>query len=661
MTLPKSPIFLGIDTGGTFTDGVLLNPGTGEVLQAVKVLTTHHDLKKCIAEVLERLLPADASSISLVSLSTTLATNAIAEGKRKPVALFLLGYDPELVHGNSFQRQFGTRHYFFIDGKHDLNGAEQVPLDEAEIARKAEEVKDEVDAFAVASYGGPMNSGHEERAAEILSCLAGLPVIQAHHLSNELDSIRRATTASLNASLLSNVQEFLSAVQGMLTQHGVRCPVMMVRGDGSIVQADYARKRPVEIIHSGPATSSIGGQFLAGADTALVIDVGGTTTDIALIDKGKAQIFDRAATVGPYRTCVRTIRARSFGLGGDSLIRFDHWQNLSVGPERVIPFSHFYAEYPELKQELVAWLAQKGTVHYSDQIESWVLRREPPRPFRDVRTQKAIDLLHTGPQRLPKLLKETGAKSPVLLDVGELVNAEIIDRAGLTPTDLMHVAGEFTPWDAGAARLVTEAAARLWNESAEAFIKRVKRLVTHRIVAEILEFLSGKSLSEPSYTFRNDDLDRWLYGESLEPRDPYLGSSIFLKIPIIGIGAPAKAFLAPVAEALHTDILFPEHYEVANAVGTVVGNVVVHLDGEVFPCVEGSSVTGYFGRAASVQRRFERVEQALAFARQTLVEQATAEAEAAGAHGVVVDCQEKVVMYGMLRLSAWAIGKPGWA
>jgi N-methylhydantoinase A/oxoprolinase/acetone carboxylase beta subunit len=659
MTLPSSPIFLGIDTGGTFTDGVLLNPRTGQVLQTVKVLTTHHDLQKCIAEVLECILPADTSSITLVSLSTTLATNAIAEGKRKPVALFLLGYDPELVHSNSFQRQFGTRHYFFINGRHNQNGVEQIALDNAEIERLAEEVKDKVDAFAVASYAGPMNSTHEERAAEILARLTGLPVIQAHHLSSELDSIRRATTASLNASLLSNVQEFLNAVQEMLTRRGVRCPVMMVRGDGSIVEAGYARKRPVEIIHSGPATSSIGGQYLAGAGTALVIDVGGTTTDIALIDKGKVQIFDKAATVGPYRTCVRTIRVRSFGLGGDSLIRFDHWQNLSVGPERVIPMSHFYTEHPEMKQELLAWLVQKGTVNYSDQLETWVLRREPPRPFSDRRTQKAIELLRCGPQRLSKLLKDTGAKSPVLLDVGELVNAEIIDRVGLTPTDLMHVAGEFTPWDSEAARLITEAAARLWGESPEAFIARVRRLITRRIVAEILEFLSGKALSEASYTFRHDDLDRWFYEESLEPVDPYLGSDIFLKIPMIGIGAPAKAFLTPVAEALRTQILFPEHYEVANAVGTVVGNVVVHLDGEVFPCVEGSSITGYFGRAASVQRKFERVEQALDYARRTLVEQAAAEAQAAGAQSISVDCQEKLVMHGMVQLSAWAVGKPG--
>ena len=114
--MPKtsSSYYLGIDTGGTFTDGVLFDPQIGQVVKTTKELTTHHDLKICIARVLEHLTDEDPGKISLVSLSTTLATNAIAEGKRKPVALLLLGYDPDLVHKFNFHQQFGTNNYFFI-------------------------------------------------------------------------------------------------------------------------------------------------------------------------------------------------------------------------------------------------------------------------------------------------------------------------------------------------------------------------------------------------------------------------------------------------------------------------------------------------------------------------------------------------------------------
>lgn len=658
--LADSGLFLGIDTGGTFTDGVLLDPATRKVIKKSKVLTTHSNLTICISEILENLVADNPARINLVSLSTTLATNAIAEGKCKPVALLLLGYDPELVHKFNFHHQFGTPHYFFIQGKYGLDGIEQIPLDETQIIKIVKEIKEEVNAFAISSYAGSRNAAHEERAGEIIASMTDTPIVEAHHLSSELDSIRRATTASINASLLSNTQEFLSAVQGMLEKKAIRCPVMIVRGDGSIVKAEYARKRPVEIIHSGPATSAIGGQFLAGIDTALVIDIGGTTTDIALVENGKIQIDTSAATVGSFRTCVKTIKVRSFGLGGDSLIRFDRSQNVTVGPERVLPFSHLCTEYPEFKLEIIEWLKKKKEILYYDRLECWVLLREPAHPFKDLRMQKAIQLLKQGPWLLPKLLKEVGAVSPVQVNVEELVNHEVIMRAGLTPTDLLHVTGEFSPWDADTARLIIQTIAKNWRIGSEAFIQRIRDIMTHRIAAEVIQFLSGKTLSDSTlFNTRSNDLDRWLFEESLKPVDRNLGCQIMLKHPIVGIGAPAKAFLPAVALAFGAQIIFPDYYEVANAVGTVVGNIMIHKEGEVSPVVEGTVVTGYFARASNMQRKFETFEEALTFVRKQLVDLVAAEALNAGAREPQIEVVDNVVLPGLIvKLSAWAIDKP---
>lgn len=650
--------YLGIDTGGTYTDGVLFDPHLQQVVKSVKVLTTHHDLRFCIAEVLDQILAETPVNISMVSLSTTLATNAIAEGKRKPVALLLLGYDEELVHNFNFQEQFGTPDYFFVSGRHDLNGVEQEGLDEAEVARIVKEVQGQVEAVAVSSYSGPMNAEHEEQASAIAAQLSDLPIVQAHHLSNELDSIRRATTASLNASLLTNAQDFLKAVQEMVTNKGIMAPVMIVRGDGSLVKADFARQRPVEIIHSGPATSTIGGQFLAKAEAGLVVDMGGTTTDLALIDQGKIKVMDKAATVGPYRTCVRTIKTHSFGLGGDSLLRFDRWQRLAIGPERVIPLSQLCAQYPGLKQELSAWLFQKGAIFYSDVLEFWLLRREPAQLPKDRRTRSVIEILRDGPQLMQKVLKKAGAVSPVQVSAKELVHQEIIDRASLTPTDLLHVTGEFSAWDGEVAQMATQAAAKLWNETELDFAQRVKRAITIKMVEEIIEFISEKNLTEPVFGLLNTSLDRWLFEENLSPRHPYLGCNINLKVPLIGIGAPAKAFIPSVAEALGTTILLPEHYEVANAVGTVVGNVMVAQDGEIFPRMVGAMASGYYARVSNTQKWFQRFEEALQYARQTLEQQVSAEAHAAGTAKPVVQCKVQEIWEGVAALHAWAIGKP---
>ena len=652
-------LFLGIDTGGTFTDGILLEPVSRRIIKSTKALTTHHDLKLCIGEVFDQLLSPDPGPIALVSLSTTLATNAIAEGKRRPVALFLLGYDPELVERFGFGQQFGTPYYSFITGRHDLDGVEQTPLDEAELRRNVELVKDNVDALAISSYAGPMNSSHEQRGAEIIRQVANLPVVQAHHLSSELDSIRRATTASLNAALLSNLQDFLEAVQSMAARHSLKCPIMLVRGDGSIVRAEFARHRPVEMVHSGPATSALGGQFLAGVDKALVVDMGGTTTDLTLIDGGRVQAMEQSATVGEYRTCVRTIRARSFGLGGDSLIKFDHWQKLSLGPERVLPISRMCVLYPLVKQDLLARLQPRRGILYSDRFEYWALRNEPIRPISDPRTRQAIHILQDGPQFLQDLLKQVGVYSPVQIDMDDLINQGIIDRAGLTPTDLLHVSGEYTPWDHDSAWVMTRAAANIWSESPVKFVQRIKRLITARLVAEIIQYLSGKSMSDGNVYSQPRNLDRWLYEESLAKEDPYLGCQISLKIPLVGIGAPAGVFLPPVADALGTQIIIPQHYEVANAAGTVVGNIVIRHEGEVIPCIEGSAITGYFARVANSQKKFGRGGEALQSVRETLEQSVRAEAAAAGAGSVVFELEEHEIIPGIYRLSAWAIGKPG--
>jgi N-methylhydantoinase A/oxoprolinase/acetone carboxylase beta subunit len=138
---------LGIDTGGTYTDGVLFDWQDRRVVRTIKTLTTRHDLTICILDALDALLPVDPKSIRMVSISTTLATNAIAEGKGRPVALFLLGYDPELVNTFSFEGSFATSNYDYLQGGHDLNGREQAPLDSHTLLEKANEWKDLVEAF----------------------------------------------------------------------------------------------------------------------------------------------------------------------------------------------------------------------------------------------------------------------------------------------------------------------------------------------------------------------------------------------------------------------------------------------------------------------------------------------------------------------------------
>jgi N-methylhydantoinase A/oxoprolinase/acetone carboxylase beta subunit len=656
-----TPLYLGIDTGGTFTDGVLLDPATRQVVKKAKVLTSHHDLRLCIAGILDALVTGPATPISLVALSTTLATNSIAEGKSRPVALFLLGYDPDLVYKFEFERQFGDSLFFFIHGRHDLNGREVESLDLAHLDTCLGALDRQAEAVAISSLVGMRNPAHEQAAADLASRLTRLPIVQGHQLSDNLDSIRRATTARLNASLLSTTFDFLQTVQAMLAQKGITSPLYVVKGDGSLASAGYAAGRPVEMIHSGPATSAIGGSYLVGTESALVIDMGGTTTDLALTGPGRTLAGDGEATVGEYRTALRTIRAHSFGLGGDSLIRFDPHGGLSVGPERVMPLAFLAHHYPAARQDLLDWLSSPPAVWYSDRIEYWLLRQNGSRPTHqpaDERARKALALLQNGPLRVRSLLKQVGVVSPVQVGADPLIRQDVISVAGLTPTDLLHASGEFTPWDSEVAHKAVAAAAAQWGISIEAFIQKARDTITRRITTEIIQFLTGAALPAKEFGFARKDLTHFMFDENMAPADPFLGVQFQLKVPMVGIGAPARAFLMPVAQALHTDIHFPEHYEVANAVGTVVGNVLVHQEGEVLQWVENNAQLGSIGRAGGVQRSFGSQTEALLFVRQALGELALNEARAAGAPFPTLDLEERELSDGTIHLVARAAGKP---
>ncbi|MEJ2446421.1 MAG: hydantoinase/oxoprolinase family protein [Anaerolineales bacterium] len=596
-----SEFILGIDTGGTYTDGVLIDRGTRKILNTAKTLTTKPDLSQGILAALHELLPDDPTQIKLVVISTTLATNAIAEGKGQPVALFLLGYDPELIQGFSLGSRFATSSYHYFRGGHDLYANEQAPLDAEGISDTVNEIKDKVEAFAVSGYFSPFNASHEEQAFQIISELTDHPVVLGHELSMRLDSVQRATTATLNASLLSHLQRFIQAMEASLREQKISAPLMVVRGDGALVGADNARNRPIETVHSGPAASAIGGRFLAGVEKALVIDIGGTTTDIALIEDGQVQIKEEGTTVGDYRTAVRAARIHSLGLGGDSFIRTNVEDHLEIGPSRVKPLSALAQDYPGTLQHLKKTAAEKHKRPNPRDIEFWYLIRQPPRTIVHPRAKQVIELLQDGPLSVPKVLEKLGVFHPLQSGATSLIQEETIGVAGLTPTDLFHVRGDFTPWSQEAARLGTQLMATHLQISLDEFIERALEQMITRITRETITYLTRQTLEPAPYYTRPDNLGLWLFEENASEEDPYLGCLISLKMPLVGIGAPAKLLLPQVAELLHTEYISPPHYQVANAVGAAVGSVIAAQEAWVIPQSRNLRTVGYYVQSGRKQ------------------------------------------------------------
>ena len=312
---------LGLDTGGTFTDAALVDVSAQKegMIAKAKSLTTRQDLSIGVGGAMQKVVDqwgGRPEEISLVSLSTTLATNAVVEGVGGRVGLILIGFDEGALERADLAKALGSDPHVFITGGHRNDGAPLAPFDKQSLEKAAHDLKHEVSAFAVASHFATRNPEHELQARDLLRDITQLPVTCSHELSSSLGGPRRALTAMLNARLINLLENLIQATAQKMDELGPTCPLMVVKGDGSLLHADFARARPVETVLSGPAASQAGAAFLAGESTALVSDIGGTTTDIAYLRDGAPGLNADGAYVGGWRTMVEAADIRTSGLSG---------------------------------------------------------------------------------------------------------------------------------------------------------------------------------------------------------------------------------------------------------------------------------------------------------------------------------------------------------
>ena len=589
---------LGIDTGGTYTDAALYDLANNTVLREAKAPTTPHDLSVGIAQALDLFTGKELRSLSSVALSTTLATNACVENKGGRAALLLLGYDERLVDRLCAEYGLERAALTVLPGRHTQRGEEHEEPDWDAVRAWALQASGACGALGVAEYWGVRNPAYEMRALDILR-ESGLPAAAAHQLSGEINSLKRAATTLLNLRLIPLMRELLDAVRSALDAREVTAPLWIVRGDGALMSERSALEKPVELLLSGPAASAQGGARLFGGEDCLVVDTGGTTTDIAVLRGGRVALEEEGATVGGWRTGTRAAQVRTIGLGGDTRVTLGKDGELLLDVRRALPLCRLAQQMPAVKDALRRMLAREERRGYH--LGEWLMISRNNGQSADSSEAALLDALGDGPLSVEDAAAAVGVR-PYFLNSARLEGSGTLLRSALTLTDLWHVTGQMSLYDAEAANLGVELLAQRLEIPPQELIRKALRLADRRMFA----LLSDHLLSRYS---KRIDLSEAI-GHSFDGTGDEISLRLTTSLPLVGIGAPAHLLLPQAAERLGTSAVLPEHAGVGGAVGAITGMVACEAEAVVRPIFEAWGVEGFFCHAPDETTQHDTLEEA---------------------------------------------------
>jgi N-methylhydantoinase A/oxoprolinase/acetone carboxylase beta subunit len=579
---------LGIDAGGTYTDAVILRDSDSKILDTSKAITTYPNLMTGIRNAINKLNPDYLKQVKLVSVSTTLSTNTILERTGYPVGLILVGVDTE-------SRELPADYTITVKGGHDSNGDELQPLDIVAVEQFAISLKNKVSAFAVSSYFSTRNPEHEDKIKEVILKLTGHPVVCGHELSQELGAYERAATAVLNAQLIPITYQFIHSIITEIKERNLDAKVLMLKCDGSVIDIKGAKLRPIETIFSGPAASIMGASYLSGLDTCAVIDVGGTSTDVSIIKNGEPELCEKGAIVGGWQTRVKAIKMESSANGGDSHIWFK--KCIRVGPRRVMPLCVAAVNYPNFKEKLEKNPIPLRTMLNEHTQPTKFFVRTGATPINPTESEvKLLEAIGDEPLSIHDILnKMKRFPSPEVLD--SLLNQRVIQAIGFTPTDALHVLGEYTEWDVGAAQIGAKKLSRFTQMGAIAFCKKVKQQVAKNMAYSLISFImEGRGKDGIKMMLEKD-----------------VPIQYKVNIPIVLLGGPVKAYYGELKSLIDAEIIVPKQARVGNAVGALVGKGIKRIEIIIRPSSMDNPDQNFLVFTPAGRKKFEHYRTAMEY------------------------------------------------
>ncbi len=633
---------LGIDTGGTYTDAVIYDFEKGSIEASAKSVTDKNNLVESITNALDGLPEGFYENIKAVSLSTTLATNACVEGKGGRSKLILIGCDEKIVR--LYGAEYGLPDFediIFLKGGHDQKGNVISEPDWDHLHNEVEKCRHRTDSFAVVEIWGMNNSDFEKKTKMLIRDRTGGNVVCGHELTAKINLLKRAASALLNAQLIPLITGFLEAIKKSLISRGINAPIAIVRGDGSLMQESFAAEHPVETVLCGPAASVEGGINLTGEKNCIVVDMGGTTSDMAIVKDHMPKLADEGAVVGKWRTGTHSMMIDTIGLGGDSRISFDRNANLVIGPERSMPICMAASKWPVIKECLNRILKEKRKYYFPLCEFMYISGDMDNRENYNTAETELLEMLKSGPIDIETLTRKFGDTTMARFEEG-LYKQGMIMRIGLTPTDLMHVNGDFVKFDADAASAGAGCLANQVDMTVSRLIALVYGNLRERLFLNIAKVLIEDEDQSLIKEGMNSQLTDVLLNGFRKAMDVENGNGhAFLNTfntgyTLVGIGAPVHVFLPEVAKAMGTGCVIPEYAHVANAAGAITANIRTVKTVRIVPEYTPSGISGYNLFSQKGGSCFKDYEEALNAAARKAEEEAAESARARGAYSISV-------------------------
>ena len=350
-------MLLGLDVGGTFTDVVIIDGH--RVVATAKRRTTKDNLMNGIGEALDAVLEdCDTSNIEQVTLSTTVVTNTIVEGKEQPVDLYVV-----TGPGRNVDDIFPVSP-IYLQGYTDHRGivVERTPADAVRGIANMVQARSGTDLAAVSAKFGVRNPQEELSITEKLKN-AYHAISNGSLLSGSLNFPRRTISAYFNSAVTPVFTVFKKNVEDALSARNIVAPLHILKADGGSLPIEHMVSRPVETAFTGPAATVLGLSALGviGNQHTVALDIGGTTTDISLWKHGRPLMTKNGVSIREYPSAVRSFAVTSVGIGGESVVRLKNG-NLTVGPERVGPSVALGGVEPTLGDALIVL----GHANYGD-------------------------------------------------------------------------------------------------------------------------------------------------------------------------------------------------------------------------------------------------------------------------------------------------------